>query len=258
MNIYKLMKSILLSTLMFNLSLSKQGTKMKTIRNLSTSFSLGGKKQISYVPKTKNQKEYKKTLFGSKTDIVFCIGPAGTGKTLLACDFAIQSLKFSEVNKIVLTRPIISIEEDLGYLPGNINQKMHPWTIPMMDIFQEYYPKKDVTSMITENIIEIAPLGFMKGRTFKNCIVIADEMQNCTPMQMFMLMTRIGENSKMIITGDLKQTKNIDNGLHDIINKLENKYGNRDELQNDGFDIIRFDEGDIQRHKIVSKILDLY
>ena len=127
-----------------------------------------------------------------------------------------------------------------------------------MDIFQEYYPKKDVTSMITENIIEIAPLGFMQGRTFKNCIVIADEMQNCTPMQMFMLMTRIGENSKMIITGDLKQTKNIDNGLHDIINKLENKYGNRDELQNDGFDIILFDEGDIQRHKIVSKILDLY
>jgi phosphate starvation-inducible PhoH-like protein len=99
----------------------------------------------------------------------------------------------------------------------------------------------------------------MQGRTFKNCVVIADEMQNCTPLQMFMLMTRIGENTKMIITGDLKQTKNIDNGLNDIINKLENKYGNdRELMKKDRFDVIRFDENDIQRHKIVSKILELY
>ena len=254
MNIFIIMQALLLLTNM-TLSIGKIGKNKNNIfKTLSADY-----KKISYSPKSSNQKEYKKALFGSESDIVFCIGPAGTGKTLLACDFAIQSLKYSESKKIILTRPIISIEEDLGFLPGNINQKMHPWTIPMFDIFQEYYPKKDITTMVAENIIEIAPLGLMQGRTFKNCVVIADEMQNCTPLQMFMLMTRIGENTKMIITGDLRQTKNIDNGLNDIINKLENKYGNdRELMKEDRFDVIRFNENDIQRHKIVSKILELY
>jgi phosphate starvation-inducible PhoH-like protein len=119
---------------------------------------------------------------------------------------------------------MVAIEEDMGYLPGNIKDKMHPWTIPVFDIFEEYYSKKELNSLVAENKIEIAPLGFMQGRTFKNSIIIADEMQNSTPNQMFMLLTRLGLNSKMIVTGDLMQTNDKNNGLSNIIQKLDNHY----------------------------------
>jgi len=205
-------------------------------------------------PKTLNQIEYKSSLYDKFINLVFCMGPAGTGKTLFACQYAIESLKKEEIKKIIITRPMITIEEDMGYLPGNINQKMYPWTIPIFDIFEEYYSKKDLAALVEANNIEIAPLGFIQGRTFKNAIIIADEMQNSTPNQMFMLLTRIGENSKMIITGDLMQTTNNQNGLKDIVQKLEMK-GLKDE---DGIKIIKLSQIDIQRHKIVSFMTALY
>ena len=211
-----------------------------------------------YIPKTENQKIYKSSLYDKNLDLLFCMGPAGCGKTLFACQYAIQSLKGGDTEKIIITRPIVSIEENLGYLPGSINEKMHPWTIPIFDIFQEYYTKKEITGLIAENIIEIAPLGFMQGRTFKNSIIIADEMQNSTPLQMFMFLTRIGENSKMIVTGDLEQTTNKSNGLQDIIDKLNYDYYNNNDLKDNRMNIIRLDKSDVQRHFIVSKLLDIY
>lgn len=213
----------------------------------------------NYKPKTLNQKEYKSSLYDDNIKLLFCLGPAGSGKTLFACQYAIDMFKKNNIDKIIITRPTIAIEEDMGFLPGDIREKMFPWTIPIFDIFQEYYTKKDIDFLINQNKIEIAPLGFMQGRTFKNSIIIADEMQNSTPNQMFMLLTRLGVNSKMIVTGDLMQTTNKKNGLNDIISKLNSNYNkNEDELVNDGINIIKLNSADIQRHPIVAKITDIY
>ena len=218
-----------------------------------------GNLKKDYIPKTENQILYKKSLNDKNINLLFCTGPAGSGKTLFACVYAIELLKKNIAKKIVITRPMITIEEDMGYLPGDIKNKMHPWTIPIFDVFEEYYTKSEINTLIQENIIEIAPLGFMQGRTFKNAVVIADEMQNSTPLQMFMLATRIGNESKMIITGDLMQTKNTQNGLNDIITKINDKYKfNEDHMIDDGINIVKMGNSDIQRHKIVYLITNLY
>jgi phosphate starvation-inducible PhoH-like protein len=211
-----------------------------------------------YKPKTYNQKEYKNSLENSKINLIVCCGPAGTGKTLLACQYAIESLINNNINKIIITRPAICIDENIGYLPGNIQSKMQPWMIPIYDIFEEYYSKKDLNQLINDNIIEICPLTFIQGRTFKNSIVIADEMQNSTPNQMFMLLTRLGIKSKMIITGDLEQTYNKNNGLNDINNKLTSNYPTKKEMNDDSIDLITLTKSDIQRSNIVKVINNLY
>jgi phosphate starvation-inducible PhoH-like protein len=216
-----------------------------------------------YKPKTANQEKYVNYLNSPSIKLLFAFGPAGTGKTMLACNHAIKELKDGNIEKIIITRPIVPVEEEeIGFLPGNINKKMDPWMTPIFDIFNEFYARKDIESMVYNNIIEVSPLAFMRGRTFKNSFVIADEMQNSSPNQMLMLTTRLGENSKMVITGDLKQSdRGTNSGLYDFINKYKT-YNNYLKSNNEntkyGIDMIELTNEDIERSKIVSKILDIY
>jgi phosphate starvation-inducible PhoH-like protein len=241
---------------------------LKNLKNASQLSSLFLKKEKSkffdfipnkYIPKNENQHKYINYLNNNSVNIVVAIGPAGTGKTMFACIRAIEMLKNKKLNKIVLTRPIIAVEEEeLGFLPGNLVKKMDPWTRPILDIFMEYYSKMEIESMISNNIIEISPLAYMRGRTFKNALVIADEMQNSTPNQMLMLTTRLGLNSKLVITGDLKQTDRSkeSNGLLDLINKkkIYDKFHN----DTNDIEIIEFKKEDIERSEIVQKIINIY
>lgn len=211
-------------------------------------------KSLIYSPKTLNQIKYNNILKKDDEYLLSVIGPAGTGKTLLACVKAIEKLKENTIEKIVITRPVISVEdENIGFLPGNLERKMEPWVRPIYDIFLDFYSKKELNELISNNRIEISPLGFMRGRTFKNAFIIADEMQNSTPNQMLMLLTRLGINSKIVITGDLQQSdlSNINNGLQDLITKMENNMP-------DNFYLIKMDEIDIQRSNIVREVLNLY
>lgn len=210
-------------------------------------------KQVTIVPRNANQKYLMHSLKDDKTHIAFAIGPAGTGKTLLSTLYAIHCLKTNQAEKIIITRPAVSVDEQHGFLPGSLNDKMSPWTKPIFDIFEDYYSPKHIEYMLEENIIEIAPLAYMRGRTFKSSIVIADEMQNATESQMKMLLTRIGEGSKLIVTGDLDQHDRgyESNGLKEFVDKLS--YVNSEMI-----DIVEFGKYDIERHPAVSEVLRIY
>ena len=210
-----------------------------------------------YEPKGPNQKKYVNYLNNNDISLLFGLGPAGSGKTLFACLHAIKSLKSKTINKIILTRPIVPVEnEEIGFLPGSIQNKMDPWTKPIFDIFLEYYKQSEINNMIKDSIIEICPLAFMRGRTFKNSIIICDEMQNSTPNQMLMLTTRVGVGSKMIIMGDLQQTDHkFENGLSDIITKIKN-YKISNLCYN--IQIVEMTKSDVQRSKLVNDILNIY
>ena len=185
--------------------------------------------------------------------ITFATGPAGTGKTLLSTLYAIKSLKEGTARKIVITRPAVSVDEQHGFLPGTLVEKMSPWTRPMFDIFEEYYNSSEIGHMIKENIIEIAPLAYMRGRTFKNSVIIADEMQNATDNQMKMLLTRIGDCSKLIVTGDLDQHDRgyQDNGLKKFTDRLAKKNSNM-------IGAVEFSKSEVERHPVVTEVLSLY
>lgn len=205
------------------------------------------------IPKNETQEEYNSLLFNTNTKIIFATGPAGTGKTLLACHAGIVGLNEESFDKMIITRPVVSVEEDIGYLPGTIEDKMDPWVRPFMDIFGEYYSQTAIAYMIKEKVIEICPLAYMRGRTFKNAYIIADEMQNSTSTQMKMILTRIGEGSKMVLTGDLNQhdRKYGDNGLKDICTRLEGKNYKR-------LRTITFTPNDVERSQVVKDILEVY
>lgn len=217
-----------------------------------------------YKPKTPNQEKYYSYLNDDKIKLLFAVGPAGTGKTMLACNNAVKDLKSGKVNKIVLTRPVVPVEEDIGFLPGNINKKMDPWTRPIFDVFLDFFSQREIDLMMYNSVIEISPLAYMRGRTFKNAFIIADEMQNSSPNQMLMLTTRIGVGSKMVVTGDLKQSdKGLESGLYDFINKFKvyekresEKYNNTD--INSGIKIVELNNTDIERSPVIVKILDVY
>jgi len=216
------------------------------------------KETFFYKAKNENQKIYNKYLSENTSSIIFAIGPAGTGKTLLACNSAIKQFKSGLFSKIIITRPAVSVEEEeMGFLPGNLVAKMDPWTRPIFDIFSEFYTYMEIRKMIENNVIEIAPLAFMRGRTFKNAFIIADEMQNSSPNQMLMLTTRIGESSKMVITGDLNQSDKKDplklNGLADIINKYK-KFNN----EKSGIRLVEMTTSDIERNPIIITLMDIY
>jgi phosphate starvation-inducible PhoH-like protein len=212
-----------------------------------------------YTPKSFNQENYVESLLDDKVDMIIAVGPAGTGKTLFACLKAVSQLKNGNIRKLILTRPVVTVEEDIGFLPGNINKKMDPWTKPIFDLFLEFFSKTELDNFIHNNIIEISPLAFMRGRTFKNSFIIADEMQNSSPNQMKMLTTRIGTNSKMVITGDLNQTDiPSKNGLEDLIERI-NKYNfKNNNTLNSSIKIINFEKEDIERSDIVKHIINLY
>jgi len=208
-----------------------------------------------YLPKTANQELYVSALRDPSVHILLGVGPAGTGKTLFACSQAIQELNRGSIQKIIFTRPVVPVEEDIGFLPGSIINKMDPWTRPLFDVFMEYYPKGEIDSMVRNGIIEICPLAYMRGRTFKKSFIIADEMQNSSPNQMMMVTTRVGSGSKMVITGDLKQTDKPGDlsGLKDFIKRLEN-YND----PNCGIQLVKFGSSDVLRSYIVTKVLELY
>jgi len=211
------------------------------------------KNTVQLLPRNRHQETYILKLLDDSKSIVFAIGPAGTGKTMLAVQTAVKKFKEGSIDKIIVTRPAVSVDEDLGFLPGTLEEKMAPWTRPIFDVLREYFDARQITGMIEEGIIEIAPLAYMRGRTFKDAYIIADEMQNATPNQMKMLLTRLGENSEMVVTGDLAQADRLkDNGLLDFINQLES-HG-----QNKHLDVVRFEQGDIERHDAVKEVLQVY
>jgi phosphate starvation-inducible PhoH-like protein len=222
-----------------------------------------------YKPRTENQALYVKYLTDITTPIVVGVGPAGSGKTLFACNQAVAALRAGFIQKIILTRPIVPVEEDIGFLPGTLINKMDPWTRPIFDILLEFYPQKDIDSMLHNGVLEISPLAYMRGRTFKRAFVIADEMQNSSPNQMLMLTTRIGEQSKLVITGDLAQSaRGSMNGLADFIGKIRAyektvhtdlvETTRKHDKESLGIRIVEMENQDIQRSPIVAKLLKIY
>ena len=205
------------------------------------------------------QIKYKSSLLNKNIPIVLCTGPAGTGKTMISCNIAIQQLKDKEINKIIITRPTITVEENIGFLPGTLEDKLYPFMIPIYDYFLEYYTKDQINSLIANGRLEVAPLAFMRGRTFEHSFIIADEMQNSSKNQFKMLLTRIGFNSKLVISGDLEQNDlGINNGLNDFIKLLNLKYETNEKKKKLGIDHIMFNKDSIKRHEIIEKILDIY
>lgn len=210
-------------------------------------------KRVELTPRNLAQEDYVDALENDSKSVVFAMGPAGCGKTLLATQYAIKCLQEGLISKIVITRPAVSVDEEHGFLPGDLIAKMTPWMMPILDVFKEHYSKDQVLKMFTDEVVEIAPLAYMRGRTFKNAIIIADEMQNSQVSQMKMVLTRIGENSRMIVTGDLNQHDRgfKINGLGDFVERLE-KRGSK------AISVIRFDAHDVERHPIIEEILDIY
>lgn len=212
-------------------------------------------RKIEIIPRNIHQEDYVCSLYDYSKSIIFATGPAGTGKTLIAVLAAIKALKEGDIKKIVLTRPAVEVDNERhGFLPGDLNAKMEPWTKPIFDVLHEHFSPRDTAKMLEEQILEISPLAFMRGRTFKHSWIIADEMQNATPSQMKMLLTRLGEDSRMVVTGDVRQTdrKEGDNGLIDF-DVLLKKFGSSPYI-----DWIKFDNKDIERHPAVAEILRIY
>ena len=211
------------------------------------------KQHVLIVPRNLSQEKYLELLKNPKKYIVFAIGPAGTGKTMLGVQMAIKLYKEGVITKIIITRPAVSVDEDHGFLPGTLNQKMEPWTRPIMDVFEDYYHPKEIAEMLDDGVIEISPLAMMRGRTFKNAFIVADECQNTTASQMKMLLTRIGEGSRMVVTGDLNQAdRPRENGLLEFCNL----YGQGGDYRM--IAMAKFGTCDVERHPVVKEILSIY
>lgn len=210
-------------------------------------------KEVNIVPRNFHQDDLLGLLEDKNINIVFAIGPAGTGKTLISTLVGIKSLMSNKLNKLVVTRPAVSVDEQHGFLPGTLQEKMAPWTRPIFDVFEDYYTPDQIEYMLNDNKVEIAPLAYMRGRTFKNSYIIADEMQNATDNQMKMLLTRIGEGSKLVVTGDLNQHERgyESNGLKCFMERLET-------TESDRIKMVRFSSKDIERHPVVTEVLRLY
>ena len=200
--------------------------------------------------KTTNQKKLHKSILDN--DLIFAIGPAGTGKTYTGVAMAVKALKEKEIKKIILTRPAVEAGENLGYLPGDLKEKLDPYMQPLYDALRDMIPSNKLQKFLEDRTIEIAPLAFMRGRTLDNAFVILDEAQNTTNAQMKMFLTRMGMNAKFMVTGDPGQIdlpRKVSSGLKDAIKILSRKKG---------IDIIYLDDRDVIRHPIVKKVIDAY
>ena len=206
-------------------------------------------------PKNEPQEKFCQILKTKSKKIVIVNGPAGTGKTMLATEHGIRFFLTDTYEKLIFTRPSVSVDEDLGFLPGTLEEKMAPWIRPIYDVLYNFLSPKEVQQLMEEKIIEIAPLGYMRGRTFKNAWIVADEMQNATVSQMKMLLTRLGENSRLVVTGDLQQYDRTfeNNGLDDFLRRLKNRGGESESIVS-----FEFQKTDIQREPVVKEVLDIY
>jgi phosphate starvation-inducible PhoH-like protein len=211
------------------------------------------RKRVQIYPKNLSQETYLLKLNDPNKMIIFAIGPAGTGKTMLGVQWAVDQLKYGSADKIIITRPAVSVDEQHGFLPGDLNEKMEPWTKPIFDVFTENFNAREIENFVKEGVIETSPLAYMRGRTFKNAVIVADEMQNATPSQMKMLLTRLGQGSKMVVTGDLQQAdRPSTNGLLEFLHLYNNFQGHR------YVDLVQFDIEDVERHEAVKEILSIY
>lgn len=200
--------------------------------------------------RTPNQRKMVESIV--KNDILFAIGPAGTGKTYTAVALAVRALRNKEIKRIILTRPAVEAGENLGFLPGDLKEKVDPYLRPLYDALDDMIPVEKLKYMLENRIIEVAPLAFMRGRTLDNCFVILDEAQNATAMQLKMFLTRMGPTAKFIVTGDITQIdlpKKEQSGLNSALKMLDNI---------EGIDIIYLSGSDVVRHKLVKRILEAY
>lgn len=200
---------------------------------------------------TRNHQDYLDAI--KESIITICLGPAGTGKTYMAAGMAAIMLLEGKCKKIVLTRPVIECGERIGFLPGDKDEKMHPYLLPLLDVLEEFLGKENVAMLRTKGIIEICPLAHMRGRTFKNAVIIADELQNATGTQIKMLITRLGLKSKLVLNGDITQS---DIPGFDRYNSPLNKIADR-LLDNDKVDVIEMDKHDIMRNPFLIEIIDI-
>lgn len=209
-----------------------------------------GTRGFKIVPKTKNQRKLVESV--KENDLVFAIGPAGTGKTYISVALAVKALKNKDVKKIIITRPAVEAGENLGFLPGDLQEKIDPYLRPIYDALNDMIPSEKLKYYRENGVIEIAPLAYMRGRTLNNAYVLLDEAQNTTPMQLKMFLTRMGPNSKVIITGDGSQIdlpKKMNSGLTDAVRVLEGVKG---------IGFVYLDGDDVVRHKLVRNIIKAY
>jgi len=204
-------------------------------------------------PRSCAQKKYVHVLSDPTQKIVIATGPAGSGKTLLATEMGIKGFLQGKIDKLIFVRPAVTTDEEIGFLPGTLEDKLAPWMRPLYDVLYNFITPHEVSQLIEEKIIEISPLAYMRGRTFKNCWIVADEMQNSSINQMKMMLTRIGDGTRLIITGDLEQ-----NDRHGEVNGLEDFLSRFKGRRSDSISSIEFDTGDIERSEVVKEILDIY
>lgn len=228
-----------------------------------TAFNNTGNTKHRVQPLTNNQKWYAEYLRDPSIPVVIAIGKAGSGKTLLAASQAIDALYTRKASKIIITRPAVYLDEEHGYLPGDINDKMLPWLKPVEDAFMQYYSTPTLHQMIKNGSIEVCPLAYIRGRTFHNAFIIADEMQNASIKQMKTLLTRLGENTKIAITGDLEQCDLPDmNGLKHFLDHLMMRnrrlIGTGESQGEKSIRVVEFTETDIQRSETVKTVLSIY
>ncbi|MBO4664075.1 MAG: PhoH family protein [Bacteroidaceae bacterium] len=222
-------------------------TKEESSDNSAIVYSVTGK---PIIPRSDNQQKLVEAF--NTTDMIFAIGPAGSGKTYMSIALAVRALKNKEIRKIILSRPAVEAGEKLGFLPGDMKDKIDPYLQPLYDALQDMIPAQKLTEYMEQNVIQIAPLAFMRGRTLNDAVVILDEAQNTTTQQIKMFLTRMGQGTKMIITGDMTQIdlpRSVKSGLKEATEVLKDVKG---------ISIIQMNEKDIVRHKLVTKIVNAY